>query len=582
MLQIVTKMYFRDGVPLNDTVHRDILYTNCSFLRSEVIELPVGTLTPSTPASPVSTVTVSITEHVEALELDGTRAIRISTGGLELVDDLGVVLSYGLNAIFSRNRDLVQRLVPDTFSNDRGTQASRLFGRTFEANRYVPPAEFDQLRRFMEQLLALRRDHYEAAMRAIRRIVGATQRAADDPTLAYVDIVAALESLSASFEAPAVTWDRLDARKRQLIGEALETVDEDAAERVRAAVMEGERLGVTARFLAFVLASVSPDYFRADAVGIANPTRRPDLERAVKQAYAIRSLNVHALRELQDEAWILGAQTETLTPPGGKLMLSHAGLARLARHVVRSYVATAPTGVDPTFNWRASLPGQLQMRAAPQYWLSNATGFGHQSVGHCFSGFVEHLIEVLARRAAAITNITAVLERIEVIVPGLQDSDARAQMVAIYALWHRVVAPEHQRPTAPSFLGKYEAILRPPGMPAFATRLLLGEVPSWTASQWQALAIARWATRSMPSQQQLPAPIDAALHIFAADELAKAGSLDAAREHAAYAAEELPGDEAVLAWETNLGTDQAAYQRLDDRGSARASGGPCREWRRGQ
>jgi hypothetical protein len=48
------------------------------------------------------------------------------------------------------------------------------------------------------------------------------------------------------------------------------------------------------------------------------------------------------------------------------------------------------------------------------------------------------------------------------------------------------------------------------------------------------------------------------LHIFAADELAKAGSLDAAREHAAYAAEELPGDEAILAWETNLGTDQAA------------------------
>ncbi len=217
MLQIVTGMYFREGVPLHSTTHREVLYTNCSFLRTGIIELPVGTLAPSSPVSAVSTVTASVIEHLEAEDPDGKPAMLVATGGLELIDDLGLVLSFGLNAVFSRNRDLVRRLVPDAIASDRHTQASNLFGRTFEAGRFVSSAELDHLRAFMDQLLALKRPPFEAAMRAIRRIIGATQRAADDPTLAYVDIVAALESLSVDVEGVPITWDRMDHQKRQLI-----------------------------------------------------------------------------------------------------------------------------------------------------------------------------------------------------------------------------------------------------------------------------------------------------------------------------------------------------------------------------
>ena len=66
MLQIVTKMYFRDGALLNSTVHRDVLFTNRAFMRSDMVGMPVGELGPSTPIRPVSTVTVSVTEHLEA------------------------------------------------------------------------------------------------------------------------------------------------------------------------------------------------------------------------------------------------------------------------------------------------------------------------------------------------------------------------------------------------------------------------------------------------------------------------------------------------------------------------------------
>jgi hypothetical protein len=87
-------MYFREGAPLRSTVHREVLYTNGWFPRTGVLELPVGELAPSTRAQPVSTVTLSVTEHLEAEHPDGQRAVLVSTGGIELVDDLADVLSF--------------------------------------------------------------------------------------------------------------------------------------------------------------------------------------------------------------------------------------------------------------------------------------------------------------------------------------------------------------------------------------------------------------------------------------------------------------------------------------------------------
>jgi hypothetical protein len=557
MLQIVTKMYFREGVPLHSREHRNVLYTNCGFLWCDPIELPVGELLPSTGMSAVSTVMVSITEHLEAEELDGSRSMRVSTGGLELIDDLGIILSFGLNAVFSRNHDLVRRLVPDSVRQDRQTQASRLFGRTFEADRYVREPELDEFRGFMTQLLSLKRQHFEAAMRAMKRIVAATQRAPDDPTQAYVDIVAALESLSAGFAAPPIDWNRMPARERALIDNALTgDLPDGAPDRIRKAVTEAYRLGTTARYLAFVVDHVSPSFFRAEAVGVKNPIRGADLERLVKQAYEIRSLNVHALRELRYEAWMHGSEFETVAPANERLMLTHVGLLRLARHVLKNYVDRAPVGLDADFDWRAYLPGTVMMRAAPQYWIWQAPGFDHKSVTRFFSGFVEHLVAILAGREEGLTDMTPVLERIEKLVPGLSDGSAKAMMVAIYALWHGI-ARDHHRPEASQFLAKYQPLLDPPAIPAFVTGLLLGTLPSWRAEQWQALATDRRQERAQRYHLQLPASLDAALQVAAAQELAQSDDLPRARKHAGFAVEELPGDEQLLIWEPLLGTDDA-------------------------
>jgi hypothetical protein len=403
----------------------------------------------------------------------------------------------------------------------------------------------------------LKRSYFEAAMRAISRIVRATQRAVDDPMVAYVDVVAALESLSGGKSAPAPIWERLDGRKRQLIDEALKCTDADQSERVRQAVMEAERLGAKSRFVAFVMDNVSLEYFRTEATGAVRPIRGADLERAVRLAYDIRSRNVHVLEDLPPEAWVLGDGAETVSPPGMGTMLSHEGLARLARHVVRSYVHSAPLGVDATFNWRASLPGQVRMPLAPQYWIWNAQGFDRNSVGPYFSGFVAHLTDTFAGRNDGVPDIRAVLERVEQLVPGT-GGPQRTLMLAIYTLWHSAVAPSDQRPNAASLVAKHQRLLQQVDLPSFVVGLLVDSLPTWTEDQCSALATKRRAERSTRRHLELPAGFDAALQVMAAERLIEVGRIDEAQTLARFAVEEMPGSEPLIAWESGLGTEHAS------------------------
>ncbi len=553
VLQIVTKMYFREGASLHSTVHRETLYTNRFFLPlGVVVQLPVGELAPSTGMMPVSTVTVSVTEHLEAEHPDGRSSAIIATGGTELVDALADVLSFGLNAVFSRDHDLARSLVPNSLEGSSRSSASKLFRHTFDPHRFVPDAELEELRRFMSQLVALKRSHFEAAMRAIRRIVHATQHAVDDPTLAYVDLVAALESLSEGASVPEPTWDQMDGRKRKLIDTALEGADAGLSERLREAVMEGDRLGAKSRFVAFVMDSVSPNYFRTEAIDTVRAIRGADLEGAVKLAYDIRSRNVHVLEDLPPEAWVLGDRADTVMPPAKGIMLSHEGLARLARHVVKSYVDRAPAETDLTFDWRASLPGRIQMRLAPQYWVWQAEGFGHKSVSRYFSGFVGHLVDALAGRTECVTNMQSVLERIEQQLPGIADGPDKALMLAIYALWHSVLAPSEHRPQAAKFLAKHGRLLQRLEAASFVVGLLTDQMPDWTDDQLHTLATQRRTEREKRGHLELPVGFDAAQQVVAAERLTEAGRADEGRHLAGFAVEEMPGYEPLIAWEAAL------------------------------
>lgn len=554
MLQIVTKMYFDPQAEVHTTTHRRALYTNLVFLGEgrDRIELPVGTLIPENGLRSASVVMFEVDEHIEKATNESFGLI--ATGGGDLVDDLAAVVSFGLNAVFNRRADLVQRLVGEPGAPVRRDSAGILLRRTFEPQRFVQDIELEQLRDFMTDLLALERPNFERAMRAIRHVVGATQNAIDDPTGSYAEMVEALESLADKALAPKVSWSQYDPAKAALLDTALASVEESEAEKIREAVLEADKIGVTSQFVHSTISRIGPEYFRAEAIGANGPLRRQDLERALKLAYKTRSQKSHVLRDLPQEVWLFtGSETHRLIDGQGTI-LTLEGLWRLVRHVIRRFVRDAPKAVTADFNWRASLPGQATVRLAPQYWAANPYTVTKEGALELLGGVSEMFVDIAAGRSEGMTDLRPVLSRIEEVVPSLHSCAERDALVAIYWMWHNCMALELHQPRALDFLGEYgsDAMTRPSVIAFLARTASGGGLPDWTAEEYAQVAESRHEMRSLRRHFQFPAQFDAALQLEAADRLEAAGEHERAIQHAAYAVEEAPGNELLIEWEAKL------------------------------
>lgn len=554
MLQISAGRYFRPDMEVRQSLHRRTLYTNVWLPDPLSVSLPVGTITGSTEFASVSTVMIEAVDRLEAQKFDGSASLLIATGGDELIDDVAYVTSFALNRTLSRNADQVHRLVGASDSAGQHHSAASMFPGLFDEAQAVGGTEWDGVRTFMTDLISLGRQDFARCMRVIRTSVDATRRAIDDPTGAYTDIVAALESLGDDHLSTPATWDRYDSTKRKIIDSALSHLDAADAAQVQTAILEADRAGLKRRFVASTLARISPAYYREEACNAVRPPRAVDLGRMLGIAYDIRSRRSHVLQDLGAEAWLLADGAETTFEVKFDRILTLAGLWRLTRHVLMRFVADAPVKEPEAWDYWDALPGQVRVQLAPQYWIGNAEAFSKMSIARWFNGAVEALLSWRSGKNDDGFNLSAVIEKIENTVPRLPDGDAKTTMVALYVLWHDLLHPQDRSTISVEFIEEYGHCLDSPTPIAFTVGVLCDHriLPSWTADQWSRLALSRHAARCTGKEDPLPAAIDSLLQLEAADQMEAAGRHEEAVVLAAHAVEELPGNVALLAWEQRM------------------------------
>ena len=539
MLQISTGKFFKGEA--YETLRRVIYHTNYRILREdELIETEAGSLQPVIGAHGLGAFVSEIIERIEKLPGGPYAGEVTATGGDTLINDFAAIVSFALNVTCTNDLDLVRRLV----ATERPSLGSDLV-----PQKYVPrmfdravgwqPGDVEDLQRFVSDLMALERESYEGAMRAIRRYVVGAHRISDDVNLAYALFVMSIESLAQKFDGFEPAWDDYDQSKRQRIDEALGKTPDPVANKVRASVLANEHVAISRRFREFSLAHVGPGFFREEAQTAVNAVSRPDLSIALKQAYSIRSRYVHHLTDIPRLLVGIDGFHETMVVDGHPA-LTFAGLSRVARHVIKTFVARAPKTETEEFNWRMDLPGTLTMQMAPQYWIGNPQDFDATTAQQYLVAFIGQVVGLLLQPSAKLTDIRPVLEKVEALVPGLAKPAQRLPMLALYFLFNFFAPEDSCSAGYPKLIETYKSDVETPSIVSLAAHLLTDQNPDWPLPVVDKLYVRYFLERHHTSTLDLGRILEAAFTLRLAEQHRAAGDFTRARELIAFAVETCP------------------------------------------
>ncbi len=554
MLQISTGKFFK--YEAYETLQRAIYYTNYRiFLKDERIETQAGSLQPVAGVHGLGALTCEIIERIQKMPGGPYSGEIIATAGDTLINDFAAIISFALNVTCTTDLDLARRLV----ANERPS-----LGADLVPQKYIPrmfdravnwqPEDADHLQRFVTDLMALERKSYEGAMRAIRRYVIGAHRTSDDVNLAYALFVMSMESLAQKFDGFVPAWDDFDQNKRRRIDEALGETPEATADKVRAAVLANEHVAIRRRFCEFTLDHVGPSFFREEAEKAVGAVSRPDLSIALRQAYSIRSSYVHHLQDIPRLLVGIEGFHETMIVDG-QPSLTFAGLARLARHVIKTFVARAPKTETEEFDWMKDLPGKLTMQIAPQYWIGNPQGFDATTAQQYLVAFIGQAVGRLLQPSATITDIRPVLEKIEVLVPGLAKPAQRLPMLALYFVFNMIV-PEVSR--SAGYIKIFEAYkddFETPSIVSLAAHLVTGQNPDWPLPKIEELHACYFRERHHAKTLQLGRTLEAAFTLRLAEQNRAAGDFTRALELISFAVETCPKHVGLRNFEASIQLD---------------------------
>ncbi len=553
MLQISTGKFFNHEA--YETPRRAIYYTNYRILQDDRIETQVGSLQPVVGIHGLGVLSCEIIERIERLRGGPYPGEMIATGGDTLINDFAAIVSFTLNVTCTTDIELARRLV----ANERPSLGADLvpqkcIPRMFDGAVNWQPGDADHLQRFVTDLVALDRKSYEGAMRAIRRYVIGAHRISDGVNLAYALFVMSIESLAQKFDGFEPVWNDYDQNKRRRIDEALEEAPEATADKVRAAVLANEHVAIAQRFREFALARVGPSFFREEAENAVNAISRPDLSSALRQAYSIRSSYVHHLKDIPSLLVGIDGFHETMMIDG-QPTLTFAGLARVARHVIKTFVARAPKTESEEFDWRKDLPGKLTMQMASHYWISNPQGFDTTNAQQYLAAFIGQVVGLLLEPSAKITDIRPVLEKVEALVPSLAKPAQRLPMLALYFLFN-AFAPEDSRCAGyPKLLETYKNDFDAPSIISLVAHLVTAQYPGWTLPEMEELHERYFRERHHANTLKLGRILEAAYTLLLAEQNRLAGQSTRAQELIALAVEICPKHAGLRSFEASTQSD---------------------------
>lgn len=548
MLQINSGKLFSRGVGHTNAL-RGVLYSNGWFNRDD-LKTAAGTLRATGGDRGDLAVVYELEELIE--EAKDSPGVLVSHGVTPYLRDFAVLASFGLDFIVSPDVNVVRRLTSSQFGFASYSPPKDFVSRYFDPKVIASPAERNGFVDFVDDLVALKRTHFLAAMRAIKTYVAALHSIPDDLGLSYTLLVSAVETLVQDFDGFKSGWSDVDERKRKVVDAALLDAPIKTADAVRDAIVEVEHIAMARRYRDFIISKIEASYFRTSDVASNHAVTRHEMPLALRQAYGLRSQYIHSAKPLPD----------ALTMPRGhgeiveierRPVFTIQGLARVTRHVIRSFVADGPKVETEEYDYSLERAGIVSMQMAPQYWVGRPlvdANHAHMRL----EGFLSQLAAFERGDAnAKLTELREMLGDVERIFPQTKEH-LKPTLYVLYVVYNAMVLETYRRPNWQVFMEKHAATFNRPSADVLIARTLLGSTDGWSLSTHQDAYDQYWLERATTSGLHAPRLFEAAAALALAERYRLDGNYDLCRQLIAEAVECHPGHESLREFEILLNT----------------------------
>ena len=545
MLQIASGKLFK-GTPAHRNELRGVLYTNLRMY-NQVIDTAAGRLLYTSTLHDSKSLVYEFIEHIEG---------QLLSHGIDpYMSDFAAIVSFALNVTCTPDQELAFRLLNGRPGPSVHQPPSRLVQRVFDETIFCQDEDANHLVTLVDQLIGLERRSFLGAMRAIRSYVTGLHRLADDYELAYTLLVVSIESLAQEFDDFQPGWQDYDQRKRRAIDQALTGADEDVAGQVRTALLETEHVALGRRFREFTLDHLRPSYFREEAQSQVGPMGRSDLVGALRQAYDLRSKYIHNLAELPAMLTVAGRREAVSLPFRRDVLLTFQGLARLARHVITTFIESQPKVEKEEYDYSEERAGIITYEWAPQYWIGDASSLEPTLGRDWLEGFLKLITARLVREPqATVADLRPTLTEVERMLPEM-NAEQRRPFIAVYVLFNVRALGSNKMENYDAVVENYGHELDDPSVEAMLTFLLLDIVPDWSLVVHRKTHDDYFRQKRRKNGLKASPALEAGLCLALAERYRQEGDVEQTRDLLTAAVENHPGHASLIELEQSFNPD---------------------------
>ncbi len=478
MLQILTGRFFGEG-RVNKKDCDSVLYSNFGWL--DPITTAVGELRPADArGSGISSYVFRYTMRYEMADND----IIHMLSGDEAAEQFRTLACLWFNSFFHRDRSHVEMLCRQEprHASDGGVP-SRFVDTFFDKVPMNPHQEIGGFVRFIDKAIGMPRKEYRLLISCADAFLDALEAIDTNRDLAYSMFVYSLEALTQAKDGFSPNWNDFPQDTRLRLEKQFAEMQPQHVDEIKAALLNNPHLKLKKRFIGFIGAHIEDSYFITEAQGrMALP--KNELDRALANLYDTRSGYVHSLQPIQQllrlPNWSAKAD---YFPWDHEPFLTFSGLARLVRHVLIRFVERQPTLEKEDYpDWRSELPGIIEGRLEPKYWIARTDNLRKEQAVSRFNGFMSHFASHMHQVPWELPDVRPLMQQIESLVPHSCTTDRRVWL-SLYILLNCIIGEKNRRPNWEEFVAKHENDADGCAIELLAIRvLLLNDLP-WPVAE---------------------------------------------------------------------------------------------------